>query len=158
MNRIVPRLFARRPDSDASEDGDDDDCGPPAAKRRRVKKCNVVLEDVSQSKDFCVRYTYKEAAKRRRISAGSSASAETLEGISSMVRKGSHVSVNAKELADMFAELQALRQRDDGRFQNGNDSSANSAKPGSCAASRWCSASSIPPALRLALWRNASMR
>ena len=26
-----------------------------------------------------------------------------------MIRKGSHVSVNAKELADMFAELQALR-------------------------------------------------
>ena len=52
----------------------------------------------------------REAANRRRVSPSKSSSGDaTVEGIRSMIRKGSHVSVNAKELADMFAELQALR-------------------------------------------------
>ena len=35
---------------------------------------------------------------------------QTVEGIRKMINKGSHVSVNARELADMFAELQELRR------------------------------------------------
>ena len=60
MNRVVPRLFNRSTENSPYNDCDD---GPPAAKRRRVKKCNVVLEDVSRSKDFCVRSTYREAVQ-----------------------------------------------------------------------------------------------
>ena len=56
----------------------------------------------------------REAAKRRRGSPSeystATVDAETVEGIRAMIRKGSHVSVSAKELADMFAELQALRR------------------------------------------------
>ena len=67
----------------------------------------MVLEDVSRSKEFWVRSMYRLAANRGR---GDDGDAATVEGIRAMIRKGSHVSVNAKELADMFAELQALRK------------------------------------------------
>ena len=104
-NRVVlPRLVAL---SDSCDSDSDD--GPPAAKRRRVlKRCRVVLEDVSRSKEFWVRSMYRVAANRGKEP--SSGDAATVEGIRAMIRKGSHVSVNAKELADMFAELQALRK------------------------------------------------
>ena len=102
-NRVVlPRLIAL---SDSCDSDSDD--GPPAAKRRRVLKgCRVVLEDVSRSKEFWVRSMYRLAANR----GTGDGDAATVEGIRAMIRKGSHVSVNAKELADMFAELQALRK------------------------------------------------
>ena len=54
MNRVVPKLFARNEDSDSDD-------GPPAAKRRRVRKCKVVLEDVSRCREFWVRSMYREA-------------------------------------------------------------------------------------------------
>ena len=61
----------------------------------------------------------REAVKRRRGSPSESftVDTETVEGIRAMIRKGSHVSVSAKELADMFAELQELRRGSTDRRQ-----------------------------------------
>ena len=59
MNHIVPRLTSRNDSSDTDSAPEE---GPPSPKRRRrhlTKKCTVVLEDISRSKDFCVRSTYR---------------------------------------------------------------------------------------------------
>ena len=76
----------------------DEDCTEP---------CQVLLQDLQQSRDPYIRRQYLRAKKSAEVSIE--------QKIARIYEENSRVSVNARELADLFTEVEELRNRLRGR-------------------------------------------